>query len=92
MKINDIIKEELEILISEGLYDFGSVDIDITEQNYNEAMSLRKVSGYDKLGIGTFLSSIILWRVINSDELNKINNTNRVIGGNYSVKVETYQI
>ena len=42
-------------LFKEDLYDFQDVDIDITEENYNEALKLRnKFSSHPNIGVATF--------------------------------------
>lgn len=78
-------------LFKEDLYDFQDVDIDITEENYNEALKLRnKFSSYPNIGVATFLSNIILWRCIDEQELSFIRSLKEVRGGSFSVEPEKY--
>lgn len=72
-------------------YDFNNIPIDITEDNYTEAMELRnKYKLFNNLGIGTFLTTTFLWRIIDEKEFNIILNSGKILGGNYSVPVEKY--
>lgn len=75
--------------IIESIYDFKNTPIDITETNFNETMYLRKkypLFGY--LGVGTFLTTTFLWRVVDEFEFNEILKRGIITGGEYSVPVE----
>ncbi len=73
------------------LYGFKEVIIEVTEDNYKQAKELQKHSMYNnKLGIGTFLSPILLWRVIDQNEFDIIfkGNSENITGGYFSIKSE----
>ena len=75
--------------INESLYNFSSIAIDITPDNYNEALSLRKkYTLFKNIGVATFLTTTFLWRVVDENELNIILKTKKITGGNYSVPAE----
>lgn len=64
----------------------------VTEENYKEAMSIRdkikNMLNFRELGIGTFLTAIWLWRIVDEFEFNEIIRTKKIIGGKWAVKVE----
>lgn len=75
--------------ILKELYDFRMVHIDISENNYKEAMALRqKHPPFQNIGVAKFISSVILWRCLDEKEFNNIRKTGKITGGNYSIPVE----
>jgi hypothetical protein len=74
-----------------GLYDFREIPIDITEENYNEALTLRqKYSLFKDIGVATFLTTTILWRAIDENEYNIIMKSGKLSGGNWAIPAEKY--
>lgn len=75
--------------INESLYEFNSIAIDITPDNYTESLLLRKKYPlFKNIGVATFLTTTFLWRIVDENELNIVLKTKRITGGNYSVPVE----
>lgn len=75
--------------LNEDIYGFRDIPIDVSNKNYEEAMSFReKYKLFPKIGIATFLSSPILWRVIDQKEYDIIMKTGKVTGGEFSIKPE----
>jgi len=81
----------LEQTISD-LYPFCEIAIEVTVRNSWEAKELRQKTIYKKLGVGTFITNVFLWRVIDQNEFDIIferkNENIRITGGDFSVKVE----
>jgi len=76
-------KEENEI------YGFSDIPIDVTKENYDKAVLFRKkYSLFKDIGIATFLTSAILWRVIDQAEYDLIMKTGKVTGGTFSIPPE----
>lgn len=76
---------------NENIYDFQEIPIEITEENYNESIYLRnKFSLFKNIGVGTFLTTTFLWRIVDENEFKIILNTKRIKGGEYSVPPEKY--
>ena len=70
-------------------YSFSKTPIDITTENYEEAMSFRqRFPSFRHIGIATFLTTVWLWRVIDEFEFNDILKYNKIKGGDWSVKPE----
>jgi hypothetical protein len=81
---------EREIL-KENIYDFKETPIEITDDNYKEALYLRsKFKLFNNIGVGTFLTTTFLWRIVDENEFNIIMKTKRISGGEYSVPPEKY--
>lgn len=75
--------------ILKEMYDFGSTAIDVTEENYKEALELReKYPSFKGIGVGTFLTNVILWRCIDENEFNIIRKTGKITGGTYALPAE----
>ena len=78
-------------IVKEEAYGFKTIPIEVTQDNYNEALKLReKFSAFTNIGIGTFLSNTFLWRAIDQKEFNIIKSTGKITGGEYSVEPERY--
>lgn len=97
MKLLNLLKEVIELTeelknsktpILESIYDFTEVPIYISEENYDEAMQIREKTLFKKVGIGTFLTTVWLWRCMVEAEFLDILNTGKVVGGTFSIKVE----
>jgi len=88
--IFDIISEEVN-LISESIYGFKKTPIYVTEENYDEALKLReRFSLFKDIGVGTFLTTVFLWRCVDEIEYNIIMKTGKIVGGNWSIPPEKY--
>jgi hypothetical protein len=75
----------------DSIYDFKETPIEITEDNFKEAIYLRnKFSLFRNIGVGTFLTTTFLWRIVDEKEFNIILKTKKIIGGEYSVPPEKY--
>lgn len=78
-------------ILKENIYDFKETPIEITEENYNEAICLRnKFSLFNNIGVGTFLTTTFLWRIVDENEFKIILNTKKITGGEYSVPPEKH--
>lgn len=87
----NIKKTVLSFLYENDFHGYGDIPIDISFHNYKEALALRKkFSLFNKIGVATFLSKTILWRVIDEFEFSHIIKTREVKGGNFSVPPERY--
>lgn len=87
--INALYEHCYQKIITESIYGFKKIPIDVTESNYKEALELRqKFSLFKNLGVATFLSTTFLWRIIDENEFNIILQTKKITGGQYAVPVE----
>jgi hypothetical protein len=78
-----------DIVNEEAAYDFRQIAIDVTPENYKEAMALRKrYPLFNNIGVATFLATVLVWRVVDQRELDIILKTGKITGGNYSVPAE----
>jgi hypothetical protein len=76
-------------LIKESIYDFKKIPIDVTEENYREALALReRYKLFKNIGVATFLSTTFLWRVVDENEFQIILKTGKITGGDYAVPAE----
>jgi hypothetical protein len=95
MEIKKTVKNVMLRFISEqkgfssDLYDFREIPIEVTQNNYNEALALReRYPSFQSAGVATFLNTIILWRVVDQFEFEQIVRSKRIVGGEYSVPIE----
>lgn len=89
-QIKHIINEEY-LKLNESIYDFHQIPVEVTQENYDEALMLRnKYTLFKDIGIGTFLTTTLLWRCIDEKEYGLIFKTNKITGGDYAVPAEKY--
>lgn len=95
--VNKIMKKMNYLKYFEGflneMYDFKLTPIVISEENYLETMELRRkmegsILNFRGLGIGTFLTAIWLFRIIDEFEFEQILKSKKITGGKWAVKVE----
>lgn len=75
--------------LDEDIYGFHNIPIEVSKKNYDEAISFReRYKLFPNIGIATFLSSPILWRVVDQNEYDIIMRIGKVTGGEFSIKPE----